>query len=251
MSAARPVRVQGVAMFVIAAAVVLAGCGAGAPETRGPSMTPVPPRLVGTPPASQLAGTSAPAGNSQELVTRGQAALDAGNMVEAERLFKDATLANPRSADAEFGLGNVYYRQGRLAESEAAYRAAVSINPGLAAADSNLGVVYYEQGQMQKAEDAFNAALKLRPNDAQTLYLLSAVSIQRNRLADAEKLLNQAKAADPNLAEVYYGLGALYGQQGRKAEAIAAFEKFIALGTAQDPRAMDEARKQLKALKGQ
>ena len=75
--------------------------------------------------------------------------------------------------------------------------------------------------------------------------------IQNNQLTDAETLLNRAKAAQPDLAEVYYGLGALYNLQGKKAEAIAAFEKFLSLGTAQDPQAMDEARKQLKALKGQ
>lgn len=233
-------------MLLLVATVVLASCGGGTPETRAPAGTAPTPVL---PP--QTVGTYAPVGNARDLVKQGQAALDAGKMADAERLFKEAIRADAHSVDAQFGLGNVFFRQGRLTEAETAYRAATGIDPNLTAAHSNLGVVYYQQGQMRKAEDSFNAALKLKPDDAPTLYLLAAVHIQNNELADAEALLNRAKTAQPNLAEVYYGLGALYNLQGKKTEAIAAFEKFIALGTAQDPQAMDEARKQLKVLKGE
>ncbi|MGE5603764.1 MAG: tetratricopeptide repeat protein [Nitrososphaerales archaeon] len=233
-------------LLVAMAAILVASCGGGQPQPE-PSGSPSAPTVL--PP--QGAGTALPAGNAQDLVTQAQAALDAGKLPDAERLFKQAIGAGSKSAEAQFGLGNVYFRQGRLAEAETAYLAAIAADPNLTAAHSNLGVVYYQQGQMQKAEDEFNAALKLKPDDAATLYLLAAVHIQNNQLADAETLLNQAKTIQPNLAEVYYGLGALYNLQGKKTEAIAAFEKFLALGTAQDPQAMDEARKQLKALKGQ
>lgn len=246
MSLLKPRVVAGGPVLLLAVAVLVAGCGGGTPEPRAPGGTSIATVL---PP--QSVGTYAPAENPQGLVRQGQSALDSGNTAEAERLFKQAIQADSRSADAQFGLGNAYFRQSRLAEAETAYRAALAINPSLASAHSNLGVVYYQQGQMQKAEDAFNAALKLKPDDAPTLYLLAAVHIQNNDLADAEALLNRAKTAQPDLAEVYYGLGALYNLQGKKAEAIAAFEKFLALGTAQDPLAMDEARKQLQTLKGQ
>jgi tetratricopeptide (TPR) repeat protein len=118
-------------------------------------------------------------------------------------------------------------------------------------ARSNLGVVYYQQDKMQEAENEFAEALKTKPDDAPTLYLLAAVKIQNKEYGEAEDLLNRAKAAQPELAEVYYGLGALYNLQGRKQEAIAAFEKFLDLGTAQDPQSLEEARKQLQQLKGQ
>ena len=110
-------------------------------------------------------------------------------------------------------------------------------------------MVYYQQENLGQAATEFEAALKLNPNDAQTLYLLGAVRIQQGQYADAEKLFNQAKAVQPDLAEVYYGLGAMYKLQGRKAEAIAAFEKFLSLGTAQDPTATDAAKKELEELK--
>lgn len=227
------------------AALLLSGCGGGSNETR--SATPSAP----TPLPPQLAGTPVSGGNIQELIKQGQAALDADNLGEAERLFKSAVAQASNSADAQYGLGNVYFRQGRLTEAETAYRAALAVNPNLTMARSNLGVVYYQQNRMQEAEAAFSEALKLKPDDATTLYLLAAVKIQNKQYTEAETLLNRAKAAAPALAEVYYGLGALYGLQGRKQEAIAAFEKFLSLGTAQDPQSLEEARKQLQQLKGQ
>lgn len=221
--------------------VLIVGCGSG-PSTFSPSGgTPLPP---------QSAGTLQAGGNVSELITQGQVALDAGRLADAEKAYRDALTRDARSADAQYGLGSVYVRQGNLAAAESAYRAALSSNPNMSSAHLNLGVVYYRMEQLSKAADEFKAVLRLEPNDAQALYLLAAVRIQNKELVEAEKLLIQAKQAEPDLAEVYYGLGALYKLQGKKAEAIAAFEKFLSLGTAQDPTAEDAARAELKALMG-
>ena len=230
----------GRAALLFAAIALLSACGGGGPTTPRPSLpTAAPPQSVGTPLT----------GNPTERLNQGQAALAAGNLAEAEQAYRAASGLDPRSAQAQFGLGNVYVRQGRLAEAEAAYRNALALDPNLGAARTNLGVVHYQQGNMSQAATEFEAALSLNPNDAQSLYLLGAVRIQNGQYADAEKLLNQAKAAQPDLAEVHYGLGALYKLQGRKAEAIAAFEKFLSLGTAQDPTAEEQARAELAELK--
>lgn len=180
-----------------------------------------------------------------------QAALDAGDLAAAEQGFRAAVAGDPKSAQAQFGLGNVLVRQGKLADAATAYTAALALDPKLAAAHANLGVVYYQQGQLAQAAASFKAALAITPDDAQTTYLLAAVRIQENNLAEAETLLVKARALDPDLPEVYYGLGVLYKLKGQKADAIAAFEKFLQIGPGQDPQAMDYARNELNALKGQ
>jgi cytochrome c-type biogenesis protein CcmH/NrfG len=81
-------------------------------------------------------------------------------------------------------------------------------------------------------------------------YLLGAVRLQQNRLEDAEESFLRAKELDPTLPEVHYGLGALYKLQGKTDEAIAAFERFLDLGPAQDPRAQGEAERELRELRG-
>lgn len=231
--------------------VLVSGCGGASSNATPPAGTGSAPKSFGTAAPPQLVGTPQGSGNAPALAVQGQAALEAGKLQEAEKTFRDAVNLDSQSADAQFGLGNVYIRQGQLAAAETAYRAAIAIDPNMDSAHLNLGVVYYQMEQFGKAEEEFNTVLRLSPNDAQALYLLAAVRIQTKQYTEAEKLLNQAKQANPNLAEVYFGLGALYKIQGKNQEAIAAFEKFLSLGTAQDPTAEDAARAELKALRGE
>jgi tetratricopeptide (TPR) repeat protein len=203
-----------------------------------------------TRPVSTLGSDTAP-GQAAPHGAAGAAAFEAGDMVKAEQEFRDAIALDPKLARAQFGLGNVYVRLGRLAEAEQSFKAALASDPKLAAAQANLGVVYYQTGQLAQAGAAFEAALRLEPEDAATLYLLAAVRLQENNLAEAEKLLMRARDRKPDLPEVYYGLGVLYRLKGQKNDAIAAFEKFLAIGPGQDPSAMDFARQELQQLKGQ
>ncbi len=226
-------------MSLLIVALLVAGCGSAAPNT--PPALPAPPQAAAT----------RPSGTVDERLTAGQAALDRGDVTAAEQEYTAAVALDPKSAKAQFGLGNVYVRTSRLTEAEKAYKAALALDPRLAAAHANLGVAYYQMGQLGPAASAFDAALKLEPNDPQTLYLMAVVRLQENNLPAAETLLIQARDLKPDLPEVYYGLGVLYRLKGQKTEAIAAFEKFLAIGPGQDPSATEYAKQELKALKGQ
>lgn len=210
-----------------------AGCGANTPVTPSPSVAPTA------------------AGDFGALMATGQEALDANTLAVAEQNLRAAVSREPKSAQAQFALGNTLVRLGKLAEAEAAYEAAIAADPTMVAAHANLGVVFYQLGQLAKAADEFTAALKVSPNDAATTYLLGAVRLQEGNISEAERLLLKARDLDPNLPEVYYGLGALYKLKDQKAEAIAAFEKFLQIGPGQDPQAAEYAKNELKVLKGQ
>lgn len=222
-----------VACVGLIALLLSAGCGASAPAI----------------PNSPVAPTGA--GDFNTLMAAGQAALDANALAVAEQNLRAAVSREPKSAQAQFALGNTLVRQGKLAEAEAAYKAAIAADPNMVAARANLGVAYYQLGQLAKAADEFTAVLKVNPNDPATTYLLGAVRLQENNVSEAERLLLKARDLDPNLPEVHYGLGALYKLKGQKAEAIAAFEKFLQIGPGQDPQAVEYAKQELKALKGQ
>jgi tetratricopeptide (TPR) repeat protein len=219
----------------------------------GACITLILPLLVAGCGASTPAAPIAPtgAGDSNVTMATAQAALDANNQAAAEQGFRAAVSRDPKSAQAQLGLGNTLVRGGKLSEAEAAYKAALAADPNMTAARVNLGVVYYQLGQLAKAADEFTAVLKVSPNDAVTTYLLGAVRLQENNVAEAERLLLKARDLDPNLPEAYYGLGALYKLKGQKAEAIAAFEKFLQIGPGQDPQAAEHAKNELKTLKGQ
>ncbi len=190
-------------------------------------------------------------GDAASHVAAAGAALDRADLSTAEREYRNALALDSNSAAAQFGLGNVLVRQNRFSEAESAYKAALALDPNNGAALANLGVVYYQMGQLSRAGEELEAALRIEPNDPQTLYLLAAVRLQESNLEAAEPLLLKARDLNPDLPEVYYGLGVLYKFRGQTQEAIAAFEKFLAIGPGQDPSAMDNARTELKALKGQ
>ena len=231
-----------VAMMLGALVFATGGCGSPAQEVI--SETPALPGPARTP-ANRSSGDAA------SRMAAGQAALEGGNLGKAEQEYRDAVALDPKSARARFGLGNVYVRLDRLSEAEQAFKAATAIDPQMAAAQANLGVVYYQLGQLGQAATALQDALRVEPDDPSTLYLLAAVRLQESNLAEAEKLLVQARDRKPDLPEVYYGLGVLYRLKGQKDDAIQAFEKFLSLGPSQDPTAADNARQELKQLRGQ
>jgi protein O-GlcNAc transferase len=224
--------------LMILAVLFLVGCSA-------PVTSEVP-----TPTGAAILAPTVPSGDAASHLSAADAALVRNDLPAAEKEYQDAAALDPRSSQAQFGLGNVYVRQSRFPEAEKAYKAALAIDPSIAAAQTNLGVAYYQMGQLGKAADALAAALDLDPNDAKTLYLMAVVRLQENKLPEAEQLLAKAQTADPNLPEVYYGLGVLYRLKGQKEDAINAFEKFLAIGPGQDPNAVDRARQELESLKG-
>ena len=101
------------AYVLLAALVLLAGCSSAGPTT--------PQSIQATIPAPRSAGTPLTGDPAKELAN-GQAALAAGNLTEAEKAFRNAAALDARSAQAQFGLGNVFVRQQRFSEAEAAYR---------------------------------------------------------------------------------------------------------------------------------
>jgi tetratricopeptide (TPR) repeat protein len=224
-----------VLLFVILPLLTLAGCIAA--PTGAPPVTPT----------SAQTGPAAPSA-AGAILAEAQAALERGDLQAAEKAYRSAAEADPKSADAQVGLGNVLVQMGRPIEAEQALLAALRLDPNRAAAHTNLGVVYYQQGEMEKAAKAFSDALSLDDADAATTYLLAAVRLQQNDLPGAEKLLLKAQKLDPNLPEVYYGLGVLHRLKGEREQAIMAFRKYLAIGPGQDPAGMDYARKELEAL---
>lgn len=167
--------------------------------------------------------------------------------------------ANPDSAQAQFELGNAYVQAGQWDQALAAFQKAIELDPNFQGAYANLGVVYYQLEKLDLAASQYKKALELDPNDGDVAYNLGALYLQQallnNNPANPD-LLNQAIAQleharelDPNLAEPYFSLGVAYNALNQKEEAIQAFETFLERDSGQDPRASQEAKRYLEALR--
>ncbi len=95
------------------------------------------------------------------LVSRGQAAYQAGRVEEARQHFAAAVAADPDDPAAEYGLGLVLAKLGRWDEAEAPLERALARRPDFAAARRALGLVAYHRGEtaLDKGDNDQAAAL--------------------------------------------------------------------------------------------
>jgi len=82
-----------------------------------------------------------------DLFEQARSAEEAGDIPEAERLYRILIKSDPTDSSAPFNLGNMLRAAGRNAEAEAALRAATRVDPTFADAWYNLGDLLDEQGR--------------------------------------------------------------------------------------------------------
>lgn len=83
--------------------------------------------------------------------------------VQAEHLYRRATVADPEYALAMFDLGNALDELQRLDEAITAYQAAIRLVPNYADAHYNLALAYERQGERRRALRHWLAYVRLDP----------------------------------------------------------------------------------------
>ncbi len=185
----------------------------------------------------------------------------AGQLAEAERLYRSAVGAEPQNADAwcilgvicgrqgrlddaadcqrrairlrpQFfeainNLGNVLWRQGVVDEAVAHYQEALRLRPGFAQGHNNLGAAYRKQGRIEDALACYQQALRLNPNYPDAQSNLGDVLCSLGRLDEARTALQQAMRLAPDFAEAHNNLGAVYRQLRRFPESIACYREAL------------------------
>ena len=105
-------------------------------------------------------------------------------------------------------------------------------------AHNNLGFLFLRRGELDKAISEFQAALNIRSRNTETHYSLGAALIQSNlgnALArkqlwdEAIDHLQEAVRLRPDYADAYFNLGSVLFQQGRIDQAIAQWQKALAI----------------------
>ena len=125
----------------------------------------------------------------------GQRHADAGDWAAALQAYKQATVINPRHAEAHIYVGDAYMNLRKYEDDFAAYKEAVRLAPSSAEAHYSLGEAY-------NYLDIHSAAI--RP-------------------------LVQATRLDPNYAEAHYGAGHAYLRQENYKEALVYLRRAVRL----------------------
>ena len=134
--------------------------------------------------------------NADDLFAQAQAAEEAGDIAEAERLYRILMKSDPTDASAPFNLGNMLRAHGRSVEAEAAYRAAMRVDPTFAEAWYNLGDLLDEQGRPEAAIECLRKALRAAPDYADAMFNLALLLQRQNQYAEAADYWRRYLTAD-------------------------------------------------------
>ena len=160
------------------------------------------------------------------------ACLDLNDGEGADRIFHEMIAGLGDTAPLRVEIGRAYLNSDFQQKAAPEFERAIALDPKLPGAHYSLAVAELTAGgddRLKQARVELEAELKLSPNDAATHAQLGNIALQEHRPADAERELKQAEALDPTDPNGSFYLGQLYAEMGRTPEAIAAFERTIAL----------------------
>jgi Flp pilus assembly protein TadD len=194
---------------------------------------------------------------------RGDALLDLGRAIEAEKYFREALAAEPTNADLLVSLARSLQQQERYDEARDAARQglaaspehlggllvlsgamagledfpaalqavqrALQIAPGLALLHAQEGAILIAQGNPANAFGPLELARTLDPEDSGTVALISAALYNTRRFEEAERAAVDALRLDPDNSEAHRILGLLSLRRGGGRSAVDAHRSALRL----------------------
>jgi tetratricopeptide (TPR) repeat protein len=124
-------------------------------------------------------------------------------------------------------LGEILRRLGRLDEAISAGRCAISLNPNNVSALYNLGLALADHKDWDAAVENYQRVLELNPEHGLASNNLGAALEAIGRLDEAEVAYARAVAINPQHAEAQNNLGAIYSERGELDEARQCFSAAI------------------------
>lgn len=153
----------------------------------------------------------------------------AGNLTQAEALYRQVLQSDPRSLNALYLLAVVCQLQGRTEECIPLYQRAMKLKPDSAEVQNNLGAAFASLGRMTEALTCYREAVRLKPDHAESYHNLGYLQASHGDWDQAIASYKEALALRPQYPEALNGLGIVFCCQQRLTEAVDCFQKALAL----------------------
>jgi len=153
----------------------------------------------------------------------------AGNLAQAETLYRQVLQAEPHSPHVLYLLGRICQARGRLEESVTLFQQSLRLKPDSAEACNSLGVTYASLGRRNEAMACCREAVRLKPYSAEAYQNLGFLHGAQGDWDQAAAAYRQALVLQPRYAEAWNGLGIVHCQQQRPDEAVRCFKEALAL----------------------
>ena len=161
----------------------------------------------------------------QSRFREGMALHRQGDIVAAERIYREILGRQPRHFDAMHMLGVVRLQQRRTADGAALIRQAIAVNGEVASAHVNLGKALIIERRPDEALACFDRAIALDGTSIEAHAHRADIMLALRRPEEALKSYRAAAELRPNEAALHRNCGHLLAMLRRHDEAFAAYDR--------------------------
>ena len=147
---------------------------------------------------------------SQEVLEHGWRLHQAGNLDQAELVYRDVLSVEPKNANALVYLGIALFDRREFERSATCYRDAIRVQRTFPVAWNNLGNSYRMLGRVDEAEECFAEALKQMPGYLSAYKNRGTLWIWTGEIEKELRWYEEGLKHDPNNAELHRNLGVIY-----------------------------------------
>lgn len=167
--------------------------------------------------------------NLAEAFDRARACHGAGDVIEAERLYRAILAEQPDHGDALLLLGLIAQQSGQSDAALALIDRAIAAGVASAEVLSHRGSLLQALGRPDEALASFERALSLRPDSAETLSNRGVVLHQLRHFAAAVESYDEALALRPDFVDALANRGHALRALRRFEQALASYDAALAL----------------------
>jgi predicted O-linked N-acetylglucosamine transferase (SPINDLY family) len=153
----------------------------------------------------------------------------AGDLQQAEQLYRQILQVDPNHADAIRLLGLIALQLGQTDSAVDYIRQALRLKPDFAEAHNLLAIALRQQGKLDEAVSSWRQALSFKPDYAEAYNLLAIACKEKGLLEEAAANWRQVIRLRPNDAEAHGSLANVLMEQGKLDDAVAAYKQVLRL----------------------
>ncbi|MGI0487763.1 tetratricopeptide repeat protein [Pantanalinema rosaneae CENA516] len=167
----------------------------------------------------------------EALCLLGVIACQRGNLEDGIALYRQALVLRPDYVQARENLYLALWKQGRAMIEEAinGYNQIINFQPKALQAYANLGAILQDQGKEDQAILFYQQGLTIDPHNPHLLNGLGVALQKQHKLKAAVHFHQQALASQPNYIDGLVSLGKVWMELGKLSEAIDCFKHALTL----------------------
>ena len=190
-----------------------------------------------------------PKDDARELIKRSDKLTRRGDVVEAEKLLREAMALEPARSEAKLKLALLYTKLRRLNEAYVMSFEVAKNEPKNAFAFAVLGATLLNGGKFPEARRLYYSALQLDRREALAWAGLGMLEFYENRIGESLENLWQAVFIEPDEPDYLFALAQVSARGERYKDAAEAYHRFLLASKNTDDERRDRIRGLIRFLK--